>query len=99
MRSYDFGQFLFNAAFLDETQLSDLILAAKKKKSTLATKALFLRIISLPELADALKNSETPVESIDEYLRSHDAESQSKYDEVIATILKQGQPARLERMK
>ena len=99
MRSYDFGQFLFNVDFLDETQLADLISAAKNKKATLATKALFLRMISLPELTDALKNSETPVESIDEYLRSHDAESQSKYDEVIATILKQGQPARLERMK
>jgi len=99
MRSYDFGQYLFNIAFLDETQLADLISAAKNKKSTLATKALFLRMISLSELTDALKNSETPVESIDEYLRSHDAENQAKYDEVIKTILKPDQPARLERMK
>ena len=99
MRSYDFGQFLFNTAFLDESQLADLILAAKNKKSTLATKALFLRVISLPELTDALKNSATPVESIEEYLRSHDAESQAKYDEVTATILKPGQSARFEKMK
>ena len=71
MNSYDFGQFLFNTAFLDETQLANLIVAAKNKKSTLATKALFLRMVTIPELETSLKNLQAS-ESLDEYLRSHD---------------------------
>ncbi len=98
MNSYDFGQFLFNTAFLDETQLADLIIAAKNKKSTLATKALFLRMVTIPELETSLKNLQAS-ESLDEYLRSHDADSQGKYDEMIKNVLKAGQPKRLERME
>ena len=104
MKSYDFGQFLFNSSFLNENQLAELIVAANKKKSTLATKALFLRMASLPELAESLKNlkassSDVPAEDIVEYLRSHDAEIQGKYDSIIENVLKAGQPARLKRLK
>lgn len=99
MNSYDFGQFLFNAAFLNESQLPELIIAAKNKKSTLATKTLFLRMMTLSELDDAIKNSETPVENIEEYFLSHDAESQNNYDSVIKNILPKGQAGRIERTK
>lgn len=104
MKSYDFGQFLFNSSFLDENQLAELIVAAKKKKATLATKALFLRMVSLPELAESLKNlketsADVPSEDIAEYLRSHDAEVQGKYDSIIENVLKAGQPAKLKRLK
>ena len=96
MESYDFGQFLFNTAFLDEGKLDDLIVAAKNKKATLATKALFLRMVSIPELETSLKNLQAS-ESLSEYLHSHDAEVQGKYDEMIKNVLKQ--PARLARME
>lgn len=98
MKSYDFGQFLFNTAFLDEAQLADLILAANEKKSTLATKALFLRLVTIPELETSLKNLQAS-ESLDEYLHSHETEVQGKYDEMIKNVLKDKQPARLERLK
>ena len=87
MKNYDFGQFLFNSSFLDESQLAELVISAKNKKTTLATKALFLRMLSLPELED------------EESLRSHEPEVQDKYDSIIKNILKQGQPARLERLQ
>jgi hypothetical protein len=98
MKSYDFGQFLFNSSFLDEEKLEELILAAKKKHATLATKALFLRMVSLPELKTSLENLNA-TESLEEYLRTHDSEVQGKYDEMIKGVLKEGQPARLERLK
>ncbi len=104
MKSYDFGQFLFNSSFFDENQLADLIVAAKKKKATLAAKALFLRMVSLPELAESLKNlketsADMPSDDIAEYLRSHEEDVQAKYDSVIENVLKKGQPARLKRLK
>lgn len=105
MNSYDFGQFLFNTSFLDENQLAELVVAAKNKKATLATKALFLRMVSVPELVESLKNlkENSPEamhdEEIGEYMRSHDAEIQSKYDSVIENVLKKGQPARLKHLK
>ena len=96
MNSYDFGQFLFNTAFLDEGQLADLIVAAKNKKATLATKALFLRMVSISELETSLKNLQAE-ENLSEYLHSHDEDTQGKYDEMIKSVIKQ--PARLARME
>ena len=98
MKSYDFGQFLLNSAFVDEQKLSELIIAAKNKKSTLATKALFLRMVSLLELSESMKNLQA-TENLDEYLRSHQPEIQDKYDSVIKNVLKEGQVARLARLK
>ena len=98
MKSYDFGQFLFNSSFLDESQLAELVIAAKNKKATLATKALFLRMVTLSELEESLKNLQA-TESLDEYLHSHEPEIQDKYDSMIKNVLKEGQPARLARIK
>lgn len=98
MKSYDFGQFLFNSSFLDENQLAELVINAKKKKSTLATKALFLRMVSLPELEESLKNLQA-TESLDEYLHYHESEIQNKYDSMVKNVLNQGQSARAERLK
>lgn len=94
MKGYDFGQFLYNSSFLDESQLAELIIAAQKTKATLATKAIFFRIVSVSELKELQSD-----ESLEEYLRSHDAEVQGKYDESVKKILKAGQPARLEKSK
>ena len=94
MKNYDFGQFLLNSSFLDEEKLLELIIAAKNKNATLATKALFLRMVTLPDLKNLSEN-----ESSEEFLRTHDAESQGKYDETIKSILKPNQIARLERLK
>lgn len=98
MKSYDFGQFLFNSTFLDEQQLSELIIAAKNKKSTLATKALFMRMVNLPELETSLKNL-PEAENIDEYFHSHAPEVQEKYDSMLKNILQPNHFARLNRLK
>lgn len=94
MKGYDFGQFLYNSAFLDESQLAELIVAAQKTKATLATKAIFLRMVSVSELKELQSD-----ESLEDLLRSHDAEVQGKYDEIVKKILKAGQSARLEKSK
>ena len=94
MKSYDFGQFLFNSSFVDEEKLSELIIAAKNKNATLATKALFLRMVTLPDLKNLSKN-----ESLEEFLRTHNSEVQGNYDEIVKSALKPNQSARLARLK
>lgn len=94
MKSYDFGQFLFNSAFPDEEKLFDLALATKNKTATLATKALFLGMVTLPDLKNLAES-----ESVEDFLRTHDSEVQVKYDEKINGILKPNQIARLGRLK
>lgn len=53
MKRHDFGQFLFNSSIFDEDKLVELISAAKDSEPTLAIKALFLRLISVAEFAEA----------------------------------------------
>lgn len=93
MKSYDFGQFLFNSSFIDEEKLSELIQAAKNKNATLATKALFLRMLTLQDLKNL------SAESSEEFLRTHNSEVQGNYDEVVKGALKPNQSARLARLK
>lgn len=97
MKSYGFGQFLYNSSFLDESQLAELIVAAQKTKATLATKAISLRMVSVPEILNALKDLNAD-ENLEEYLRSHDAETQGKYDEPVKNLLG-AKSARLEKSK
>lgn len=72
MKSHDFGQFLFNSSTFDEEQLNKIISAANDSMPTLTTKALFLRMVSISDVADYLKESQAAADDyVREVLRSH----------------------------
>ena len=64
MKSHDFGQFLFNSSVFDENKLVELITAAKNIEPTLATRAIFLRLVSLAELTEGAENLDDLVKKI-----------------------------------
>ena len=72
MKSHDFGQFLYNSSIFDEDQLEKIILAAKDSTPTLTTKALFLRMVSVSEIAESLNQSQTVSDNhVKKILKSH----------------------------
>lgn len=92
MKSHDFGQFLFNASILNEIQLAHLISIPRNSVPTLATTALFLRLVSMSELMESMKRSQYAdenfsCENLDEYLHSHDESVQEKYDVIVQDFL------------
>lgn len=75
MNSHDFGQFLFNSSTFDEDQLVQIISAAKTSVPTLTTKAIFLRMVSMAELADYFNQSQSEAdEYVKKILRPHQLE-------------------------
>ena len=59
MKSHDFGQFLFNSSTFDENKIVELITAAKNSVPTLTVQSLFLRLISVQEMAEKNLSEET----------------------------------------
>ena len=57
MKSNDFAQFMFYSSAFDEKKIVELFSASKNAQPTLATKAIFLRLISLSEIKDLQKKS------------------------------------------
>ena len=88
MKCHDFGQFLFNSSVFDDKQLSEIIVATKNVQPTFSTAAIFLRFVSISELSKIFIESKiTGEENLIECFRSHSAEIQSKYDEVVQNFL------------
>lgn len=88
MKAHDFGQFLFNSSIFGESQLWELILAAKNIKPTFSTSAIFLRLVSTAELVEVFGKSDlVDNRNVDEIFRSHDEDLQKNYDEVVRKFL------------
>ncbi len=86
MKSHDFGQYLFNASILNERQLAQILSSKKKATPNLATKALFLRLVSAKELTTLFRKNFVD-KNLDDYLHSHNFKMQSEYDEIVKNLL------------
>lgn len=88
MKAHDFGQFLFNSSVFDETQLIEMVSAAKNVKPTFATAAIFLRLVSVAEMTKVFGRSQIgESKSVEDFFRSHDEVTQEKYDEIVRKFL------------
>lgn len=88
MKCHDFGQFLFNSSVFDTKKILEIIAAAKKIRPTFSTAAIFLRFISVAELKKIFAESQiTDEKNSAEIFRSHSADIQKKYDEVVQNFL------------
>lgn len=88
MRAHDFGQFLLNSSIFDETQLVELISAAKNVRPTFATAAIFLRLLSVAEMVKVFEYSKiVEAENVAGFFRSHDEVTQEKYNEIVRKFL------------
>ena len=66
MKSHDFGQFLFNSSTFAENKLVELISEENNFIPTLATKALFLRLVSVSEILTEENQSK---ENLDDFVK------------------------------
>ena len=89
MKAHDFGQFLFNSSTFNETQLIEMISAAKNVKPTFATAAIFLRLVSVAEIIEVFERYRIGEgKSVEDFFRSHDEITQEKYNEIVRKFLK-----------
>lgn len=93
MRYQDFGQFLFNSSIFDTNKLIRITQTAKNIQPTYSTTAIFMRLISMPELVMAFSRARVieykilTEEIFAECFRTHEPEIQKNFDAVVQKFL------------
>lgn len=93
MKYQDFGQFLFNSSVFDVNKLVEITQIAKDVKPTLSTTAIFMRLVSTPELVMAFSRARVieykilTEEIFAECFKTHEPNLQAKFDEVVQRFL------------